>query len=306
MATQEKIQPTSHIWADGQLVDWDNVVLHVASHTLHYGGGAFEGMRVYETDRGPAIFRALDHMERLLHSAHSLQMRVPYSAEQLVEAARYLVRVTGLQSGYIRPLIVFGEGHMKLLPTADTPVNVYIMCWPWAPLLGDKPARVTVTNVCRPAPEAFDPTVKINGAYVNSIRAIQEAHGRGFDEALMLDAQGNIAEGSGENIFFVRDNILYTPQLGNILPGITRDTIVTLAKELAISSEEVTWTPEDIVDTTEAFFTGTAAEVSPISEIDNVVFPNTPGPVTQQLRELYLDSVQGRISKYKDWLTYCN
>lgn len=305
MATQEKIQPTSHIWADGQLVDWDNVVLHVASHTLHYGGGAFEGMRVYETDHGPAMFRALDHMERLLHSAHSLQMQVPYSAEQLVEAARYLVRVTGLQSGYIRPLIVFGEGHMKLLPTPDTPVNVYIMCWPWAPLLGDKPTRATVTSVRRPAPEAFDPTVKVNGAYVNSIRAVQEAHGRGFDEALMLDAQGYITEGSGENIFFVKDNTVYTPQLGNILPGITRDTVMKLAADSNIQVQQVQWTPEDIVGTSEAFFTGTAAEVSPISEIDYVVFPHTPGPVTQQLRQNYLDTVHGRLKQYTNWLTYC-
>ncbi len=300
------IQPTSHIWADGQLVDWDNVVLQVASHTLHYGGGAFEGLRVYETDQGPAIFRALDHMERLLHSAHSLQMNVPYSAQQLVEAARYLIRVTGLQAGYIRPLIVFGEGHMKLLPTPDTPVNVYIMCWPWAPLLGDTPTRATVTKVRRPAPEAFDPTVKVNGAYVNSIRAVQEAYGRNFDEALMLDSQGYIAEGSGENIFFVKDTTLFTPQLGNILPGITRDTVMQLARAAKFSVEEIQWKPDELPNIDEAFFTGTAAEVSPISEIDTVVFPNAPGPVTQQLRESYVDTVHGRLAQYKEWLTYCS
>lgn len=299
------IQPTSHIWVNGQLVDWDNVVLHVATHTLHYGAGVFEGIRVYETEHGPAIFRAKDHMERLLHSAKSLQMNVPYSADELVEATRYLVRVIGLQAGYIRPLITFGEGYMKLLPTADTPVNVYIMAWPWGALLGDKPARVTVTTVQRPAPEAFDPSVKVNGAYVNSIRAVQEAHSRGFDEALMLDTQGYITEGSGENIFFVKNDEVYTPTLGNILSGLTRDTIMTLAQDAGVPVHDVQWKPENIAGSSEAFFTGTAAEVSPISEVDNVLFPNTPGPVTQQLRALYLDVVHGRTPEYKHWLTYC-
>lgn len=297
------IQATSHIWADGQLVKWDDAVLHVSSHTLHYGSGVFEGIRVYATESGPAVFRLQDHLERLLHSARSLHMEVPYSVDDLAVAVCDLLRATGLQSGYIRPVVVFGEKFMKLMPTPETPLHVYILCWPWSPLLGDKPVRATVTSVRRPAPEAFDPTVKVNGAYVNSIRAVQEAHSRGFDEAIMLDAAGNITEGSGENVFFVKDGELHTPQLGNILPGITRATVLQLANDAGLLTHEVQWTPAELANVAEAFFTGTAAEVTPIAEIDNVVFPHTPGPITQRLREHYLDTVQGRISTYSHWLT---
>lgn len=297
------IQHTQFIWVDGELQPWQAAVVPVVTHALHYGTSVFEGVRVYPTTNGAAIFRLRDHVERLLYSAQTLGMMVPYTVPQLIEAAVALVRANKLTHGYVRPVVTYGEDHMSLLTDARTPVHVYFVCWPWPALLGEKPLRVTVSSRRRIPPTSCDPKAKVGGLYVVSSVATSEAHQRGYDEALMLDQVGNIAEGPGENIFFVRGKEVFTPAVGSLLPGITRATVMTLCHDLGLSVQEVQWTPKQLAMVDEAFFTGTAAEVAPIAEIDEYQFRHAFGPVTRQLRTQYLDIVHARQVVDQTWLT---
>lgn len=297
---------TSHIWVDGRLQAWNDVTVPLVTHALHYGSSAFEGVRVYDTAQGPAVFRLHDHLERLLYSAKTLGMTVPYTVAQLEVAVVELVRATGLTSGYVRPIITYGEDHMSLLPTPYTPVHVYIVCWPWPALLGDRPLRVTVSSIRRIPASSSDPHAKLGGLYVTSILATQDAKKRNYDEAVLLDQAGFIAEGPGENIFFVKHNTLYTPAEGSLLPGITRATVFQLAQDVGIATYEIHWRSDDLVDIAEAFFTGTAAEVAPIAQIDDYSCKERYGPITQILREHYLAIVHGLDPQYQQWLTYIN
>lgn len=297
---------TKYIWVDGELQPWDEVLLPVVTHALHYGTSVFEGVRVYPTKAGAAIFRLEDHLKRLLYSAQSLQMVVPYSLEELVNATVELVQKNGLTEGYIRPIITYGEDKMGLVTTAEMPIHVYFICWPWPPLLGDQPLRLTVSQWRRIPPTSCDPNAKVGGLYVTASMASRAAQSAGFDEALMLDQAGNIAEGPGENIFFVQDGTVYTPARGSFLPGITRDSIMTICRDQQIKVEEVVWTPRELATVQEAFFTGTAAEVAPIMSIDEYKFSTADGTLTQQLRQQYLRVVHGEEQQYLSWLTKVN
>lgn len=297
---------TAWIWADGSLQPWNEVVVPVVTHALHYGTSVFEGVRVYPTANGAAVFRLQDHLKRLLYSARSLNITVPHSLTELSQAVVELLQANQLISGYIRPIIIYGEEEMGLLTTAATPIHVYLICWPWPALLGNKPLRVTVSNWRRIPPSSCDPAAKIGGLYVTASMASRAAYQVGYDEALMLDQTGYIAEGPGENIFFVKQNQLYTPAVGSLLPGITRDTILTLAADSGLTTHQVQWRTDQLDGVDEAFFTGTAAEVAPVAQIDETKFTHSFGPVTKQLRQQYLDVVHGKDLTYQQWLTSFN
>lgn len=285
-------------------MEWEKAVTHILTHTLHYGGGAFEGIRFYKTDRGPAIFRLGEHMERLLYSAGALQMKVPYTKEILIEATIDLISKNGLESGYIRPLIYFGYGKMGL-NTDGCPVNVSIAAWPWGSYLGEKPVRVKISEFIRIHPKSTVADAKLCGHYVNSIMASHDIHGKGYDEAILLDFEGKVAEGPGENIFLVKDGELLTPPTGNILPGITRASVMEIAANEGITARESTLTPKDLFNADEAFFTGTAAEVTPISSIDdNIIGDGKGGPITAKIKDIFLKAVTGKEDMYGKWLTY--
>lgn len=294
---------TNYIWVDGKLQPWDDVLLPVVTHALHYGTSVFEGVRVYPTNAGAAVFRLEDHLKRLFYSAQSLQIAVSYSLEELKQATVELLEKNKLAGGYIRPIITYGEDKMGLVTTAEMPVHVYLICWPWPALLGEQPLRLTVSKWRRLPPTSCDPNAKVGGLYVTASMASRAAHDAGYDEALMLDQSGYIAEGPGENIFFVRDGVVCTPARGSLLPGITRDSIMTLCRDNQIAVQEVQWTPQDLATVQEAFFTGTAAEVAPIMSVDEHKFATITGPITQQLREKYLRIVHGQEERYLNWLT---
>jgi branched-chain amino acid aminotransferase len=294
---------TPYIWADGQLRSWNDVTIPVITHALHYGTSVFEGVRVYPTRSGAAIFRLEDHLKRLLYSAHTLQMVVPYSLAELVQATVALLEQNQLRSGYIRPLITYGEDHMSLLTDVQTPVHVYLAAWPWPSLLGDQPLRVQVSSWRRIPPTSSDPAAKVGGLYVTSTLATRAAQAAGYDEAIMLDQSGYLAEGPGENVFFVRDGVVYTPQTGSLLPGITRDSIMTMCRDQGLTVREVQWLPTELATVQEGFFTGTAAEVAPIASVDDIQFSKSYGPVTRQLHDQYLRIVQGEDDRYLNWLT---
>lgn len=296
------METVRYIWMNGTQVPWDQAQIHVLTHSLHYGGGVFEGIRFYETDKGPAIFRLKDHVERLFRSAHVLQMKIPYSKEEVEQAIRDLVTSNGISSGYIRPIAYFAYGKMGLNPKGS-PVHVSVALWPWGAYLEKDVVRVKLSKYKRPDPQTVQVEAKITGHYVNSILASLEAHGLGFDEALLLDTNGNVAEGPGENIFFVKNNILFTPRRGNILPGITRASVMKLAKDHNFECEEKKIRLKELLQADEVFFTGTAAEITAIGSIDDVFFRDgTMGPVTKTLRDLYLDVAHGKKPDYSDWL----
>ena len=297
------MEATKYIWHNGNFVPWADAKIHVLSHTLHYGTGAFEGIRMYETTEGPAIFHLKKHMERLVYSCQSLDMQLPYSLEQLSEAAVELVRKNELKSCYIRPIAYYGFGEVRVLPT-NCPVEVAMAAWPWGAYLGHEPARVTIVKTLRIHPQTTAPNAKICGNYVNSMLAGREAANRGYTEALLLDYQGNIAEGPGENFFIVKNNTLITPALGSILPGITRWSVLTLAKDLGYATEERPIAPAEAHAADECFFTGTAAEVIPIASIDDKPMKNSPGETTKKIQEEFLKITRGENPKYRDWLTF--
>ncbi len=295
------------IWFDGEMIPWREAKVHVLTHSLHYGMGVFEGIRAYKTDRGTAIFRLPEHTRRLFDSAHILKMALRYDKDTLNQAIIETVRANSLESAYIRPICFYGSEGMGL--RADNlQVHTVIAAWHWGAYLGqegiEKGIRIRTSSYTRHHVNINMCKAKATGNYMNSMLALQEALACGYDEALLLDAEGYVAEGSGENIFLVRDNVIYTPDLTSALAGITRATIFTLAEEVSLKICEKRLTRDEVYIADEAFFTGTAAEVTPIRELDGRKIGNgIRGPVTEHLQKLYFDVVHGRHIAHKNWLT---
>ncbi len=296
------------IWYDGKMVPWREATTHVLTHTLHYSMGVFEGVRAYETPQGTAIFRLREHTDRLFNSAHILGMKMPFDKATLIAAQIAAVRENGLKSGYIRPMAFYGAEAMGI--SAKTlNVHVIVAAWPWGAYLGkealENGIRVKTSSFARHHSNVTMCRAKASGNYMNSILAHREAEMDGYDEALLLDVDGFVAEGSGENAFIVRDGKLYTPDPSSALIGLTRDTIIQLAGELGIPVIEKRITRDEVYIADEAFFTGTAAEVTPIRELDNrVIGAGRRGPITEKLQALYFDCVQGRSAAHAGWLTH--
>ncbi len=296
------------IWLDGKMVPWRDAKVHVLTHTLHYGMGVFEGVRAYKTEQGPAIFRLQEHTDRLFRSAKILGMPIPFDKATLNEAQKAVIRENHLDAAYIRPMCFYGSEGMGI--RADN-LNTHVMvaAWEWGAYLGaenmEKGIRIKTSSFTRHHVNITMCKAKANGNYMNSMLALQEAIQCGYDEALLLDASGFVAEGSGENFFMVRDGVLYTPTLTSALEGITRATIITLAQDMGLTVVEKQITRDEVYVADEAFFTGTAAEVTPIRELDNrMIGDGTRGPVTEQLQSLYFDQVHGRSDLYKNWNAY--
>jgi len=296
------------IWYDGKMVNWRDATTHVLTHTLHYGMGVFEGVRAYKTDKGTAIFRLKEHTDCLFRSAHILGMKMPFDKATMIEAQRAAVRENNLESAYMRPMAFYGAEAMGIsAKTLST--HVIVGAWSWGAYMGEeaitKGIRVKTSSFARHHVNITMCKAKANGNYMNSILAHQEAAQDGYQEALLLDVDGFVAEGSGENIFIIRNGKLYTPDLTSALEGITRDTIITLAKdELGLEVIEKRITRDEVYSADEAFFTGTAAEVTPIRELDNrAIGEGTRGPITEKLQSLYFDVVKGKNAKYAHWLT---
>jgi branched-chain amino acid aminotransferase len=303
------MEATEYIWMDGQLVPWDQATVHVLSHGIHYGTGAFEGIRAYETDDGPAVFRLSEHIRRLVRSAKAINIPLEYDVDELVKASKELLSVNGLASGYLRPVVFFGTGSMGLNP-AGAKVHVVIAAWEWGAYLGEdgleNGIRVAVSSWRRIGHDAFMPNAKVTGGYMNSVLAKTAAIHAGYDEAILLNAEGVVAEGSGENLFLVRDGVAYTPPTSSgALDGITRDSVRTLLVDDGYRVEEVVITRTDLYYADELFFTGTAAEVTPIREVDErVVGDGRPGKVTRRAQEMFMDAVTGKNERYAAWLEY--
>jgi len=294
------------IWLDGELVPWREARVHVLTHTLHYGTGVFEGVRAYHADQGTAIFRLEDHTDRLFRSAHILGMDIPFDKETLNEVQKQVIRENKLDSAYLRPMCFFGSEGIGL--RADNlKVHVMVAGWEWGAYLGpealEKGIRIRTSSYTRHHVNITMCKAKANGNYMNSTLALQEALRDGYDEALLLDVDGFVAEGSGENIFIVRNGIIYTPDLTSALEGITRETIVTLAEEMGYEIREKRITRDEVYVADEAFFTGTAAEVTPIRELDGrAIGTGSRGPITEKLQSKYFDLVHGRVAEHMDWL----
>ncbi len=295
------------IWFDGELVPWREAKIHVLTHTLHYGMGVFEGIRAYQTDEGAAIFRLREHTQRLLRSAHIMAMPVEYDVETLNAATIAAVRENHLDSAYIRPIIFYGSEGLGL--RADNlKVHTAIAAWSWGAYLGaenmERGIRIRTSSYTRHHVNVAMCKAKATGNYINSMLALSEALRTGYDEALLLDPQGYVAEGSGENLFIVRNGIIFTPELTSALDGITRGTVIQLAQELGYEIREKQITRDEVYISDEAFFTGTAAEVTPIREVDDrSVGAGTRGPITERIQKHYFDVVYGRVPEHRDWLT---
>jgi branched-chain amino acid aminotransferase len=301
------LQKVDKIWMDGELVGWDDAQIHILSHTLHYGSGVFEGIRAYPTSQGAAVFRLTDHMVRLMQSAKVFLIDVPFSIEQLVEATKATVRANGLAECYIRPLVYLGYGEMGLNPL-PCPVNVAIAAWPWGTYLGDEGlqhgVRCKISSWQRHDPNAVPPAAKGTGMYINSSMAKVEALKAGYDEAILLNPQGMVSECTGENLFVVRNGKVLTPPISaGALEGITRDSIMTIARDLGYEVEERDLLRTDLYLAEEAFLTGTAAEVVPIRSVDDREL-GEPGPISRKVQETYFAVVRGQVDQYKDWLEH--
>jgi branched-chain amino acid aminotransferase len=301
------IQPSEKIWKNGQLIPWKDATVHVLTHGLHYGTGAFEGIRCYGTAKGPAVFRLKEHMERLHSSAKAIHMNIPYSVGQLCDATKETIRANGLESCYIRPIAFFGVSGMGVNPIGY-PVETFIVAFPMGAYLGDegmkKGIRVHTSSWHRMPVGSVPATAKICGDYLNSALAVMEAKMNGFDETIMLNDLHMVAEGSGENLFMVKDGKLLTPPVSaGILPGITRDAVITMAKDLGYEVLEHNISRGELYLADELFFTGTAAEVTPIREVDRrQVGDGVPGPVTLDIQRNYLEAAKGTNQKYATWL----
>jgi len=295
------------IWMDGAFVPWRDANVHVLTHTLHYGMGVFEGIRAYNTQQGPAIFRLREHTRRFFDSAKILNMTLPYSRETIDQACIDAVRENGLESGYIRPMAFLGSEGMGL--RADNlKVHVIVAAWDWGSYLGaDNMAhgiRIKTSSLSRHHVNVSMCRAKANGHYINSMLALQEAVACGYDEALLLDVDGFVAEGSGENFFIIRDGVIYTPELTSALAGVTRNAVVHIAEDLGYELREKRITRDEVYTCDEAFFTGTAAEVTPVRELDDRVIGNgTRGPITEHIQKTFFDQVEGRRDAYPEWLT---
>ena len=302
------IQAVEKIWMDGELVPWGEAKVHVLSHALHYGSGVFEGIRCYETRRGAAVFRLPEHIRRLFRSAHIYHMDVPYSQEAVIEAVKETIRANGLSSCYIRPLVFRGYGEMGLNPLT-TPVNVSIAVWPWGAYLGEEAleagVRIKVSSWKRNDQNSLPPAAKATGQYINSILAKVEAIKGGYDEAIMLNIGGTVADGSGENVFAVRDGVITTPPISaGCLGGITRESVIEIARDLGYEVREEHLVRTDLYLADEVFFTGTAAEVTPVCEIDDrKVGEGHRGPVTKEIQGTFFAATKGELEKYGTWLT---
>ena len=295
-----------HIWYDGKLVPWRNATTHVLTHSLHYGLAVFEGLRAYHTVRGTAIFRLKEHTERLFNSAHIYMMKIPYDREIIMEAHKEVVRANKLDSCYLRPIAFYGSEKMGVSPKGVT-VHVAIAAWPWGAYLGAEALangiRVKTSSYARHHVNVSMCRAKYSGTYANSILANLEATEHGYDEGLLLDVDGFVAEGSGENLFMVKDGKIYEPELTSALIGITRQSVITLATELGYSVSAKRITRDDLYIADEAFFTGTAAEVTPIREVDSrTIGVGKIGPITAKLQQAFFDVVNGKNDKYRDWL----
>ena len=296
------------IWHNGELVDWRDAKVHVLTHTLHYGMGVFEGVRAYETPKGPAIFRLQEHTKRLFTSAKILGMKLPYSQEEINQAHIDVVKANNLASCYFRPMAYYGSKKLGVAPAPDD-VHVMLAAWPWGAYLGEegmrRGIRVRVSSYTRHHPNIHMIKAKANGNYLNSILANTEATRDGYDEAILLDAQGYVAEGSGENIFLITDGKMYTPALDVALDGITRRSVFAIAEEIGLPVIEKRITRDELYAADEVFFTGTAAEVTPIREVDGrEIGIGERGPLTTEIQSRYFDIVQGKNPKYDHWLTY--
>jgi len=299
---------TKWVWMNGQAVPWHNATTHVSAHALHYGSGVFEGMRCYETEDGAAIFRLKAHLDRLYESAEVHGITIPFTQEELTAGICETIQLNGFKSCYVRPICYLGSGSLGLHP-GNNPVEVVILTWPWAAYLGaeglKQGVRVTVSPWRKFESRMMPTTAKACGQYLNSILAVRDAVSRGFAEALLLDADGHLAEGSGENLFIVRDGQLLTnDERHSILMGVTRDAILRIAEDLGHRVEVRALELDDLLSAEEAFFTGTAAEVTPIREVDgSVIGKSTPGPVTEEIQEVFFAATAGRDPRYADWLT---
>jgi len=295
------------IWMDGTLVEWRDAKIHVLTHTLHYGMGVFEGVRAYETAAGTGIFRLAEHTRRLFQSCHIFQMVMPFDRETVQAAQREVVRANGLKSCYIRPLVWIGSEKLGI-NTRGNQIHLAIAAWPWGAYLGEdglsKGIRVKTSSFTRHHVNVTMVRAKASGHYVNSILANQEAVADGYDEAMLLDTEGYVSEGAGENLFIIRDGKLYTPDLASCLDGITRSSVITIAHDLGLSVTEKRITRDEVYCADEAFFTGTAAEVTPIRELDGrQIGIGRRGPITEQIQTIFFDAVGGRDPRYSDWLT---
>lgn len=293
------LQPDTRIWLNGEITTFGNGQISLLTHTLHYGTGVFEGIRAYATDKGTSIFRLKEHIRRLQYSAGRVDIEIPYSTDTLADACRAVVRENGLQSGYIRPVVFLGDESMGLVPTKNS-VNVAILAWPWGRYLEDD-ARVKISEFRRISELSLPTDAKVCGNYVNSTRASTAARRAGYTEALLLDHAGNIAEGPGENVFFIRGKELHTPALGKILAGITRDSVLHFAEDIGYTVHEREIDPGELAGFDAAFFTGTAAEISPIISIDDISYGRKQ---VVPFVEKYEGIVHGKDSRYADWLCF--
>ena len=295
------------IWMDGELVEWSDAKIHVLTHTLHYGTGVFEGVRAYETSNGPAIFRLEDHTNRLFESAKLIGMKIPYNAKELNDAQTQVVKINDLKNAYIRPMCFYGSEGMGL--RADNlKVHTIIAAWDWGSYLGDDKIlngiKVKVTDFPKRSEKSMLHKAKASGNYLYSMLALKDALNSGFDEALILDIDDNVNEGSGENFFMIANNTIHTPKDDTVLNGITRQTVMKVASDLDYSVVESDISVEDVKSSDEAFFTGTAAEVTPIIQVDNVkINDGKPGQVTKQIQNIYFNLIRGKVEEYSNWLT---
>lgn len=297
-----------YIWQNGNLVKWEDAQVHVLTHSLHYGSSVFEGLRCYKTSEGPAIFRLREHMERLERSAKMMYMDMPYSVDEMCKAVKEIVKTNNLEECYIRPLVFRGYGNMGVLPIG-APVEVIVACWPWGAYLGEEAlaqgVKVQISSWRKHGINSLPPAIKAGGNYVNSSFAKMEAVRNGYDEAIMLNEVGNVCEGTGENIFIVKDNVLYTPPVSDgILEGITRDSLMAVARDEGYEVVEASLVRSQLYTADECFMTGSAAEMVPIRSVDDItVGAGQAGPVAQKLQKLFFAAVHGEVPAYKEWLT---
>ncbi|MFZ4055170.1 MAG: branched-chain amino acid transaminase [Polynucleobacter sp.] len=298
------------IWFDGKMVPWRDANIHVLTHSLHYGMGVFEGIRAYKTESGPAIFRLKEHVKRLFNGTKIFQMAIPYNEEQITQAIIDVVKDNKLAACYIRPIVFIGSEKLGVSPTGNT-IHTSIAAWEWGAYLGEdglnKGIRVKTSSFTRHFVNSSLVRAKASGYYINSILAHQEVAANGYDEALLLDTEGYVSEGSGENFFMVRNGIVYTPDLASCLDGITRDSIIEIAQDLGFKVKEKRLTRDEVYTADEAFFTGTAAEVTPIRELDDrMIGDGLKGPITKQIQDVFFSTVYGKNERYKSWLTAVN
>jgi branched-chain amino acid aminotransferase len=303
------VEKVDRIWMDGELIRWDEAKVHILTHTLHYGMGVFEGIRCYQCPDGRSgVFRLTEHIHRLFSSAHIAEIEIPFAPEELIEACKETMRANGLREGYIRPLVFIGEGAMGVHPQ-DNPIRVAIITWKWGAYLGDEAlqqgTRVRTSSYNRHHVNVMMTKAKICGNYVNSVLAKREAVRGGYDEALMLDTDGYVSEATGENIFLVKNGFIKTPPLTSVLNGITRASVMTIIKDKGMQVAEQRFTRDELYTADEVFFTGTAAEVTPVREIDDRrIGAGRPGPVTKEIQTTFFQAAHGELEQYKDWVSY--